>query len=821
MMKQLTLILTLIISTLSSFAQLSPVKLSGSVTDASGKKVESATVSLLRAADSSILKYAIADRAGAFEFENVRPGSYLVSVSAAGHATVVTPPVAVTSGTVSIIVPPIIVHPQSRELAGITVLARRPFIEQKIDRTLINVDASPTNAGATALDVLEKSPGVTIDKDGNISLKGKAGVTVMMDGRPAYLTGAELANYLRNLPATAIDQIEIMTSPSSKYDASGNSGIINIKAKKNRQKGFNGSASVNYGQGIRSKLNSSLNLNYRSGRINVFANASQGLWNGMQKLDIFRKYSDASTKLVTKVFEQSSDMRNNSRSYNLKLGADYSLTQKTTIGLVTSGFINPETNSSTITSFWKSPGMNIDSILYATSTGRNRWNNGSVNLNLRHQFDSTGRELTIDLDHVRYSSARRERFMNASLNPDWSPRKEDRLRSDLPIAIAIYSGKTDYTQTLPGGAKLEAGAKGSYVETDNAANYFTVTNVGESPDYGKTNHFIYQESIYAGYLNLSRQYRKWGVQGGIRYEQTSYTGSQSGNPLKADSSFSRSYGNLFPTAFISYDLNANNKFGLSVGRRIDRPSYQDLNPFLFFLDKYTYEAGNPYLRPQFSNNIELTHTWRTILTTNLAYSRTKDMMNETFEATDSGAIVVREANLATQDAASIAVSAQIPVRTWWTASLYANVNYTRFTGMLYGEELQIDATNLTLNMNNQFRFGKGWSAELSGFYRGRGVWGQILTHPMGQLNFAVSKQVLKGKGTVKFNVRDLLYTNFPKGDLKNTGNVQAYFENRRDSRVGNLSFSYRFGKPIKGAQQRRKVGGADDEQGRVKTGGNN
>jgi iron complex outermembrane receptor protein len=819
-MKQASFLFLLIMSCLGVLAQSGGPTISGMVRDANGKTVGSATVTLLRATDSSAVKFAVANATGSFIFEGMAAGNYLVSVSAAGHATAFSAPVSAAAGSSSL-VPSITVQTQAKDLASVTVVSRKPFIEQKIDRTIINVEASATNAGATALDVLEKSPGVTIDKDGNISLKGKSGVMVMMDGRPAYLSGAELANYLRNLPAIAIDQIEIMTNPSSKYDASGNSGIINIKAKKNKQKGFNGSATVNYGQGIRSKLSSSLNLNYRTGKVNFFANASQGQWNGMQMLDIFRKYNDANTKLLTKVFEQSSDMRNNSGSYNLKIGADYYLTARTTLGIVTSGFINPETNKSTITSYWKSPAMAVDSILYATSVGKNRWTNGSVNLNLRHQFDSTGKELTADLDHIRYSSTRREQFMNASLNPDWSPKSEERLRSDLPIAIAIYSGKLDYSQTLPGGAKLETGLKGSYVETDNAANYFKVSGAGETVDYGKTNHFVYHESIYAGYINLNKQFDKWGIQAGLRYEQTAYTGKQSGNPVKEDSSFSKRYGSLFPTTFISYDLNANNKFGLSIGRRIDRPSYQDLNPFLFFLDKYTYEAGNPYLRPQFSNNIELTHTYHNIFTTNLAYSRTKDLMNETFEATDSGAIVVREANLATQDAASIAVSAQIPVRNWWTASLYANVNYTRFTGMLYGEELQIDATNLTLNMNHQFRFNKGWSAELSGFYRGRGVWGQILTHPMGQLNAGVSKQVIKGKGTFKLNVRDILYTNFPKGDLKNTGSVQAYFENRRDSRVATVSFSYRFGKPIKGAQQRRKIGGADDEQNRVKTGGNN
>ncbi|MDB5196910.1 MAG: TonB-dependent receptor [Flaviaesturariibacter sp.] len=800
-------------------AQTGNGKLTGSIMDGSQKTVESATISLLRAKDSSITKFAVADKTGAYAFESITPGKYLVSVSAVGHTKGYSETVEVGEGS-SVVLKTIQIVPQAKDMATVTVVSKKPFIEQKIDKTVINVDASATNAGATALEVLEKSPGVTVDKDGNISLKGKAGVTVMMDGRPAYLSGADLTNYLRNLPATAIDQIEIMTNPSAKFDASGNSGIINIKAKKNKQKGFNGSATANYGQGIRSKISNSLNLNYRTGKVNLFANGSQGQWNNVQYLDIHRAYKNGISKAVEKTLDQESKMLNTSNSYNLKLGADYYLSKKTTLGIVGSGFYEPETNSSRITGYWKSPAGAVDSIIYATGGGKNSWTNGAVNLNMRHQFDSTGRELTADLDAITYDSKRNERLMNSSLQPNWSKIKEDNLHSVLPVHIQIYSGKMDYAQSLKGGAKLEAGVKGSTVKTDNIANFYNVVGATESIDYGRTNHFVYQENIGAAYLNLNKQYKKWGIQTGLRFEQTAYTGKQFGNPTRKDSSFKRSYGNLFPTAFISYAMNEKNQFGLSLGRRIDRPAYQDLNPFLSFLDKVTYEAGNPYLRPQFSNNVELTHTYKNYLTTTLNYSRTTDVMNESFQATDSAAIIVSKANIARQDAAGIAVSAQIPVRKWWNANLYANVNYTKYTGKLYGEELDIEATNLTLNMNNQFKFNKGWGAELSGFYRGKGVWGQILTKPMGQLNAGVTKQVLKGKGTVKLTVRDLLYTNFPKGDLKNTGNINAYFQNRRDSRVANFSFTYRFGKPIKGAQQRRKIGGADDEQSRVKAGGN-
>ncbi len=800
-----------------ALSQTTPQKISGSVTEAS-KPLSAATVSLLNAKDSTVLKSDLTDKNGQYQFGEVLNGVYLISASAVGYKTSYSNKLEINSEAV--VVPVIEMEIATKALSGVTITSRKQAIEQKLDRTVLNVEASVTNTGATALEVLEKAPGVTVDKDGNISLKGKNGVMIMMDGKPSYLSGTELSNYLRNLPASAIEQIEIMTNPSAKYDASGNSGVINIKSKKNKQQGFNGSLSTNFGQGIRSKFGNSANLNYRTGKLNVFANASQGQWNNIQNLDIFRSYKNNASKETEKTLAQESESLNTSNSYNLKVGADYYLTKKTTLGIVGSGFYNPDGRLNKITGYWKSPSGVVDSIIYATGSSKSSWLNGAVNVNMRHQFDSSGREITADFDAIKYGSEQNELFMNSSLNQNWIKQGEDNLRSSMPVQIQIYSGKIDYAQTLKGGAKLETGVKGSSVKTDNAADFYNIAGTSESIDYSRTNHFVYEEKIGAAYLNFNKEYKKWGIQTGLRYEATMYSGVQSGNPTRNDSSFTRSYGNLFPTVFVSYKWNDNNQFGLSLGRRIDRPAYQNLNPFLSFLDKVTYEAGNPYLRPQFSNNAELTHTYKNFLTTTLNYSRTTDVMNETFEATDSAAIIVRDANIARQNVAGIAVSAQIPVRKWWNANLYTNINYTKFSGELYGEQLAVEATNLTINMNNQFKFNGGWGAEVSCLYRGKGVWGQILTKPMGSLNAGITKQVLKGKGSLKLTVRDILYTNFPKGDIQNTGNVDASFQNRRDSRVANIAFSYRFGKPIKTAQQKRKIGGADAETNRVNAGGN-
>lgn len=811
------------VAVLASHAQTAKAKISGTVIDGSQKTIESASIALLKAKDSSTVKFSVANKDGQFVFEDIANGKYMVSITAVGHEKGYSPAFEVSQSNQNIQLKTIELVTSPKSMGNVIITAKKPFIEQKIDKMVINVKSSITSVGSSALDVLEKSPGVTVDKDGNISLKGKQSVMIMMDGKPAYLSGADLVNYLRSLPASAIDQIEIMTNPSAKYDAAGNSGIINIKSEKNRKAGFNGNISTTYQQGKYPKYNNSLNLNYHVGKVNLFFNASTNRWNSFQRLDILRRFKDAATKDIEAVFEQNTRMRNINQFSNVKLGADYFVTKKTTLGIVTSGFINPGKFNSRSTSFLKNANEITDSIVYAESHQKQNWKNGSVNLNFRHQFDSTGREITSDFDYVTYRSSQNQNFSNTTYNPDWSLKHVETLRGDLPVNVDIYSAKVDYTQSIGKEAKLEAGVKSSYVNTDNHAKYFSELSTGEEPDYSKTNHFQYKENINAAYLSVNKQFKKIGAQVGLRYENTSYTGKQYGNPTRTDSSFKRTYGSLFPTIFLSYKANENNQFGLSYGRRIDRPDYQDLNPFLFFLDEYTYEAGNPFIKPQFTNNFELSHTYKNFLTTTLNYSRTIDYMNETFQqeevnGTKTYATIVRHGNIGKRDAAGVSVNARFTVAKWWNTSIYTNYNYNKFKGRLNGngEYIDIAASNLLLNVNNQFKFNKGWSAELSGFYRTKGVDGQIIIQPLGQLSAGIAKQVLKTKGNIRFNVRDILYTNKATGDI-NFENTMAHFVNSRDSRVASLSFTYNFGKPIKG-MQRRKIGGADDETNRVKVG---
>jgi hypothetical protein len=786
--------------------------ISGKIKDGGNRKIiEAASISLLHSSDSSLVKTSVADSSGNFSFENVKAGNYLVMASSTGHLNAFSGPFSLTSQSIELGVLQLVAA--DKNLKEVVIVSKRPFFERRADKMIINVDALISNTGTTAMEVLEKSPGVTVDKDGNISLKGKQGVLVLIDGKQSYLTGTGLADFLRSLPSSNLDQIEIMTNPSAKYDAAGNSGIINIRTKKIKQKGFNGNLTTSFGQGVYPKTNNSLNLNYRINKFNLFTTLSANYRERFQSLEIHRRYTndDKSTKAV---FDQDNFRKKLNRNYKAKLGLDYFASPKTTIGFVLTGISSPGNEVGNNTTYLKNNNELLDSIVAATTTEKYTWKNGGANINFRHRFDSTGRELSADADFLQYKSGKDQFFTNKTYDAGWGEKYSDALRGDLPSDIKVYTVKMDYTQLLKKQIKLEAGAKYSYVTTDNTAGYFIQSNGTETIDYGKTNRFQYRENVNAGYINVSKEIKKWALQAGLRVENTNYEGYQFGNVQKPDSAFKRHYTNAFPTAYISYQADSKNQLAFSYGRRINRPDYEDLNPFLFFLDKYTYGSGNPFLKPMYSQVFDLSHTFKQFLTTTLNYSHTKDLFNETFEE-QGFATIVRQGNYGLMNNLNVSISAQLAVSKWWTATLYSEARYQQFKGLLYGEYLDIDNKNLLVHANNQFNFKNGWSAEISGFYRTKGIEGQMIIQPIGEMNIGLQKQVLKNKGSIKCSARDLLYTRRARGNI-NFQHTEASFRESNDSRVVSISFNYRFGKPIKGLQK-RKTGGAGEEQNRVKS----
>ncbi|MEO6135828.1 MAG: TonB-dependent receptor [Ginsengibacter sp.] len=805
----------LIMFSVTIFAQTPTGAIKGKIIDGGSQAIiDAATVSLFHLQDSSLVKINLTDKDGNFIFENVNPGKYYLLATSTGRLKVYSPALEVTNNlTVSAGI--LQLKEDVKTLKEVSVAVKKQFIERKIDRTVINVESSITSAGSTALEVLEKAPGVTVDKDGIISLKGKQGVIVMMDGRPSYLSGQQLASLLKALPSSTIDQIEIMTNPSAKFDAAGNSGVINIKTKKNKMKGFNGSVSLGYIQGKFARTNNSLNLNYRTGKINIFGNYSYSYWHRKNETYIIRNFRDNQTKLIETIFDQKGISENRSTDHDAKLGFDFYATKKTTFGAVFTGDLNPGEDNSTNNSFLKNAYGEIDSIVVSKNDEKKKNKNFGVNLNLLHSFDSTGKQFTVDLDYVVYDNGSDQLLQSLYYMPDFTTKKPSSfLKGDLPSKVNIYSGKTDFTFPLKNSAKLEAGLKSSYVTTDNNALYKFKTTGDYVTDYGKTNHFIFKENINAAYANYNKEIGKWGMQLGLRAEDTHSNGHQLGNGVKPDSLFTKDYFNLFPTMFISYKVNDNNTFSANYGRRVDRPQYEDLNPFFYFLDEYTYQVGNTLLQPQFTNNFELMHIYKGFLSTTLNYSKTNDAFADVIkQITSERKTFVTKENIATKTNVGIAVSANFPVGKFLNTNIYTNVSNTKYDGDIDGSNLSLGSATFMGNMSNQFKFEKGWSAELSGFYRSKGIEGQIIINPMWRMDAGVQKQILKKKGSLKLSVRDIFKTQNMSAYVK-YNDIDLRIKDIRDSRSVSLTFSYRFGKPIKSPQ--RQTGGASDEQSRVK-----
>ncbi|MEJ7677455.1 MAG: outer membrane beta-barrel family protein [Segetibacter sp.] len=681
--------------------------------------------------------------------------------------------------------------------------------------TILNVDASPTNTGTNALELLEKSPGVSVDNDGNISLKGKQGVLILIDGKPTNMSATDLAAFLKNMQSSNLDQIEIMTNPPAKYDAAGNSGIINIKTKKGNIKGMNGTANMGYSQSYYSRFNGGTNLNYRNNKLNLFGGYNGGTYEGYNNMTIERKFYK-SDKTLAGTGDQLSNRHFKGTYQSVKAGMDYYFSKKDVAGFVVNGYFGDNQQPKNITNAnVRDASENILYKLRSNAGNSSLYNNISANGNYKHTFDSTGRELSADVDYAYYNNKSNNNLNTQSFDAnDIKDGNPVNLVGHIPSRINIYSGKLDYVHPFKGGLKLETGLKTSYVETDNQVTYLRDNGSGWSQD-DRSNHFVYKENINAAYAIFSEKIKKWDVTAGLRLENTISKGHQ----VKNDSSFNRNYTNLFPNAGVGFSANDKNQINLSYSRRVSRPDYEDLNPFIYFIDSLTYGQGNPYLQPQFTHNFELSHTYNKFLTTTINYTQTNDIITQILKQdAEKKTTYQTTENLSSMKQFGVSVTANMPLTKWWNVNLYTNVFNNHYKGIYGTDPIDVQVTSFMGNMTNSFTMGKGWSAEVSGWFRSKGAEGLLIAENMGAINSAISKQIMKKKGTIKMGVSDILNTQQFHGYAKYSV-VDVKVDSYRTSRQFNLSFIYRFGKTNIPAE-RKKTGGAGDEQNRVKSGGN-
>ncbi len=767
---------------------------------------EGATIQLIKAKDSSLVKTAIADAKGIATFKGIKVGTYKLLVNFAGYKPMYSHvygfPAASGNKTV------IALQPAVGDLKEVSVTSRKPFIQRAQGKTIVNVDASITNVGTTILEVLEKSPGVTVDKDGGITLQGKNAVMVMIDDKPTYLSGTELSNMLGNMNSSQVETIELITSPSARYDAAGNAGIINIKTKKNKQVGFNGTFTTAYSQGRYPKNNNSLVLNYRNGSFNMFFNYSMNANKQFSELYALRSYFNPNSSLAS-VLDQPTYFTNKGFSNTVKTGVDYYASKKTTFGLALTGILVKRSGTGDATATWKQATGAVDSAIITTSTSGNHFKNGGISLYARHTISKT-QDFSVDADYLAYDIFTDQYFMNRLSAPGGYT---EASRGDIPSRINIFSAKADYTLRYGNNGKFEAGAKSSHINTDNIADYQQFDGSQWKADYGKSNHFLYTENIYASYATLEQKYKRITMQLGLRYEYTHYNANQLGNAITKDSSFSRRYDGLFPSGYLTYEADSSNSFTFTAGRRIDRPAFQKLNPFEFIINKYTFQRGNPFFLPQYTWNMEISHQYKQLLTTTVAYSIIKDYFSQLF-LTDANTnnLVYTEGNVGRMHNLAVSVSVQAAPFKWWSFTAQSILNYKKFNGYVWNN-FNSDITQLNTNINNQFKIGKSLTTELSGFYttKARNDLQELLS-PTGQVAIGASLPVLKKKGTLKLSIRDMFYTQVMEG-VTAFQYASEYFTFRRDSRVVNLAFTYRFGKPLKVAK--RSSGAARDEMDRV------
>jgi len=795
----------------AAYSQTPGGKISGLVLDNAKKPVDGATVILVTAKDSAVVKSILANPDGSFAFGGLS-GSYQVRVIYIGYKNYRSQQLSI-SDKQTLDLPAITLMPAGKTLKQVEITADKAFVENKIDRTVVNVNASISNTGANALEALEKAPGVTIDDDGNITYKGKSGVMVMIDDKPTYLSGADLANYLRAMPASMLDQIELMSNPPAKYDASGNGGVINLKIKKSKARGFNGSVAASVGKAKYWRTLESVNLNYHVNKINLFANLGYGVQNNYRRLDVGRTYLDANEN-VTSSYNETAFFHPTTYNPNLKLGMDYYLSPKTVWGFVLTGTMSSGHNYNPVNSMIRDNTGKTDSIITSDNNTNTKNYSGGINLNYSHQF-STDKSLSFDLDYLKYNNSRNQSFFNNTYNASGVLGSTQFITDDLPADINIYAAKTDYTQPL-GKAKLSFGLKSSYVNTDNAANYFNVINNISTVDNNNTNRFIYQENINAAYASFNQDFKRLSIQAGLRAENTNIKGHQTGNAQSPDSSFSQHYTSLFPTAYILYKLDTagNNSLKLSYGRRIDRPYYQDLNPFVTILDKYSQFSGNPFLRPQYSSYYELAYSYKSVLTLTAEYNPITDYQVELDNTKAGGIFTATTDNLGRRDHWGVTANIGLSPVKWWSFNFYTEVMHNWYHGQIANLTLNNSSTYFYFNDSNQFTLSNGWSAELSTFYVSPLQDTQFTHQYREQTNVGIAKKVLKNKGAIKLSARDIFRANFSAGTITNIPGTLATYHNDNANRSVTLGFTYSFGSTTDN-RKKRQTGSADSEAGRV------
>lgn len=710
-----------------------------------------------------------------------------------------------------LVLSPISLNTPQHGLREIKIVQQKAILEQKADKLIYHVEHTLEAPSNDALQVMQKAPGITVDQNGTISMRGKRGVQVMINGKPTYLSGAQLANLLRTTQAAQIARIEVISNPSSKYDAEGNAGIINIILKKDQKRGSNGMIVLSYGHGKYHKSANGINYNLREKKLNLFSSLNVSDNVGFNDLQLYRQFYTAGN--YQGAYRQYNYLLFPSRSGIAKIGLDYYPNSRHTLGWSAQGSttrFNPKADN---IAYVENP-FGLDTSYYtSTSRSRERYSNLSVNLYSKHVLDSSGSEISTDWDYANYGNTALQHFTTRYFTmQDIEYRPLQLLHAETDGRLYIFSGKADLTKTLSKNwGKLEAGIKSSYVKSDQDIAYYDHANGVVHFDSSQSNHFVYSENINALYLSHSFDIRKLGVQWGWRAEQTVAKGKQ----LLNGQSFQRNYWQLFPTLFLSRTINASHQVGLSFSRRIQRPGYDLMNPVRLFIDATTYKTGNPYLIPQNSYIAELNHTWKQTWLTSVSATWINQSITEVLipDETQTNITIQTNKNLNRQFILAISESANVKPLRWWTMQFEVNPYYSFYSGILANMPIRSGMWSFNAKSMHMIQLPRAFTLQADAFFQYRERYSFSSIEPFGALNLSLQKTFKNKRTSLRLSANDVFYSSRFRGSSRYTNYYEQFYV-QRDSRTLVLAITHRYGKStVPGAKKR--ASGAEDEKQRA------
>ena len=672
-------------------------------------------------------------------------------------------------------------------MESVEVTAKRPLIHRDSDKLILNVEDNVLAQGNDVMELLSKAPGVVIDFDDNITLGGKNGVRIQIDGRDTRLSGNELAGLLRSMTASNIEKVEIITNPSARYEASGNAGIINVVTKKSRLYGTNGNLEVSPGYGRYFRWQNSLMLNHRNAKTNLYANYSYS--NRDQYMEIIQDRTYINNGVADSRLEIQNDFRMPIRSHNLRVGLDYDFSEDVQLTLLWTGNRRSDGSDTEneILNFNKE--LNFSGSQETNSTVRSDWTQDMLSVYLKANVGSKTK-IDLSIDAARYSNASEESYVSDFLDQESNVLFTDLLSGEVDGQLELGGIALDVKSMISDKLKLETGLKSTIVRTDNELFYTNTIDGRTEINTDLSNRFIYDENINAAYVSLLFSGEKWNSNIGLRLEDSNIEGNQ----ITTDSMFTIDYINLFPSASINFNINENNSIGISLSRRIDRPGYNQLNPFRFFVNTNTFRSGNPFLQPQFTWSTELNYTFkqRYYMAFNVSY--TLDNLNHgIIRDGDKELVLITPLNIDKQTSYSLMLSIPVQFTSRWSSHWNIQANLLDFDGLVNQNAFNRSTLVSMFNTNHNIELGKGYRFQFGGFIMPPHYISITKVKTIASVNAGFQKSILNGKGRLRLNVNDIFYTYYPRGRTE-FGGIDDAWISYRDNQVVSMSFSFDFGK---------------------------